>query len=129
MLATWADEATPAEQGYLFVLEDSQTRQVVGISGLEAAVGLSDPWYNYRLGTLVHASRDLDIYNQMPTLFLSNDHTGYSELCTLFLDPDYRHSKNGQLLSKCRFRITSYNVCYTKLLRWPPPLQACRASG
>ena len=103
VLATWADEAAPAEQGYLFVLEDSQTRQVVGISGLEAAVGLSDPWYNYRLGTLVHASRDLAIYNQMPTLFLSNDHTGYSELCTLFLDPDYRHSKNGQLLSKCRF--------------------------
>ncbi len=103
MLASWQESAPLADQGYLFVLEDTQQQQVVGISGLEAAVGLAEPWYNYRVGTLVHASKELSVYSQMPTLFLSNDHTGYSELCTLFLDPDYRHSKNGQLLSKCRF--------------------------
>lgn len=39
----------------------------------------------------------------MPTLFLSNDHTGSSELCTLFLDPDWRKEGNGYLLSKSRF--------------------------
>ena len=32
--------------------------RVVGISAIEAAVGLaSEPWYNYHVGTLVHASR------------------------------------------------------------------------
>ena len=103
MLASWDETAPLAEQGYLFVLEESEQQQVVGISGLEAAVGLAEPWYNYRVGTLVHASRELSVYSQMPTLFLSNDHTGYSELCTLFLDPEFRHSKNGQLLSKARF--------------------------
>ena len=103
MLASWDVTAPLAEQGYLFVLEESEQQQVVGTSGLEAAVGLAEPWYNYRVGTLVHASRELSVYSQMPTLFLSNDHTGYSELCTLFLDPEFRHSKNGQLLSKARF--------------------------
>ncbi len=39
----------------------------------------------------------------MPTLFLSNDHTGSSELCTLFLDPEWRKEGNGYLLSKSRF--------------------------
>ncbi len=67
------------------------------------AVGLNDPWYNYRVGTLVHASKELNVYNALPTLFLSNDHTGSSELCTLFLDPDWRKEGNGYLLSKSRF--------------------------
>jgi arginine N-succinyltransferase len=35
-------------------------------------------------------------------LFLSNDHTGHSELCSLFLDARYRHAKNGPLLAKSR---------------------------
>ncbi len=102
-VATWNGELDKSEQGYLFVLEDLSQQKVVGVSALEVAVGLSEPWYNFRLGTLVHASKSLNIYKPVPTLFLSNDHTGYSELCTLFLDPDYRHSKNGQLLSKVRF--------------------------
>ncbi len=99
---TWQGAAPRAEQGYLFVLEDDERHKVVGVSAIEVAVGLSDPWYNFRVGTLVHASRALNVYNAVPTLFLSNDHTGHSELCTLFLDPDYRHGKNGQLLMKAR---------------------------
>ncbi|MCG8708226.1 arginine N-succinyltransferase [Brenneria sp. 4F2] len=100
---TWKGELPAAEQGYLFVLEDSEAGRVVGVSALEVAVGLNEAWYNFRVGTLVHASKTLNVYKAMPTLSLSNDHTGYSELCTLFLDPDYRHSLNGKLLSKVRF--------------------------
>ncbi|MDC0611495.1 arginine N-succinyltransferase [Vibrio sp.] len=102
MLDTWEGTNTRGEQGYLFVLEDTLTRKVVGLSGIEVAIGLSEPWYDFRVGTLVHASKELNVYTQMPTLFLSNDHTGHSELCTLFLDPEYRKDKNGHLLSKSR---------------------------
>lgn len=102
MMATWEGHAPLHDQGYLFVLEDSVTKQVVGISGIEVAIGLTEAWYDFRVGTLVHASKELNVYTQMPTLFLSNDHTGNSELCTLFLDPDYRQGKNGHLLSKAR---------------------------
>ncbi len=107
MLATWAGDAPIHDQGYLFVLEDTQSKEVVGISGVEVAIGLTEPWYDFRVGTLVHASKELDVYSQMPTLFLSNDHTGYSELCTLFLDPDFRKDKNGHLLSKSRLLFMS----------------------
>ncbi|KAA9000106.1 arginine N-succinyltransferase [Affinibrenneria salicis] len=106
-LKTWQGELPAGDQGYLFVLEDTECARVVGVSGLEVAVGMSDPWYSFRVGTLVHASKTLNVYKAVPTLFLSNDHTGYSELCTLFLDPDYRHSLNGKLLSKVRFLFMS----------------------
>ncbi len=75
---------------------------MVGIGAIEAAVGLAEPWYNYRVGTIVHASRALDVYTVAPTLFLANDHTGHTELCSLFLDQAYRHGKNGPLLAKSR---------------------------
>ncbi|MCM2446921.1 arginine N-succinyltransferase [Rahnella sp. CG8] len=100
---TLSGELPQGEQGYLFVLEDTEYERVVGVSALEVALGLAEPWYNFRVGTQVHASKELNIYKALPTLYLSNDHTGYSELCTLFLDPDYRHSLNGKLLSKVRF--------------------------
>ncbi|MFO7528624.1 MAG: arginine N-succinyltransferase [Marinobacter sp.] len=102
-LEAWQSDGIPEDAFYLFVLEDTETKQVVGICGLEAAVGLNEPWYNYRVGTLLHSSRELGVCNLVNTLTLSNDHTGYSELCTLFLAPEARHSKNGSLLSKSRF--------------------------
>lgn len=104
---TWADMAHRADQGYLFVLEDTDTGEVAGISAIDVCVGLTDPWYNYKVGTLVHASRALNVYRQMPTLYLSNDYTGSSELCTLFLNPSWRGHKNGQLLSKARLMFIS----------------------
>lgn len=102
-ILTWQNALPRAEQGYVFVLEESETGKAVGICAIEVAVGLQDPWYNFRVGTQVHASRELNVYTMLPTLTLSNDHTGSSELCTLFLDPDYRNGKNGYLLSKSRF--------------------------
>lgn len=102
-ILTWQGKLPRAEQGYVFVLADSDSQKAVGICAIEVAVGLQDPWYNFRVGTQVHASKELNVYNMLPTLSLSNDHTGSSELCTLFLDPDYRNGKNGYLLSKSRF--------------------------
>lgn len=103
MIATMQGEAPLGEQGYLFVLEDSETQQIVGVSAIEVAIGLDNPWYDFHVSTQVHASKELGIYRSMKKLTLSNDHTGNSELCTLFLDPEYRKNKNGQLLSKSRF--------------------------
>ncbi|SDB93882.1 arginine N-succinyltransferase [Acinetobacter boissieri] len=92
-----------SEQGYLFVLEDTTQQKVVGVSGIEVAVGLIEPFYNFHVGKQVHASKALNVYQSLNTLFLSNDHTGSSELCTLFLDPEFRKNQNGKFLSKIRF--------------------------
>ncbi|WP_461536219.1 arginine N-succinyltransferase [Spongorhabdus nitratireducens] len=102
-LESYDSEEAVGESLYLLVLEDTSIGKVVGIAGIESAVGMSEPWYNYRVNTQVHHSAELDVYNKVETLILSSDHTGYSELCTLFLLPEYRHSNNGRLLSKSRF--------------------------
>ncbi len=103
----WAEKAFngQAERGdadYLFVMEDDEGR-VVGISAVAGAVGLREPWYNYRVGLTVSASQELGIHREIPTLFLANDLTGNSELCSLFLHAGYRNGLNGRLLSKARF--------------------------
>lgn len=101
-LSSFTGRAGHGEACYVFVLVDGANDSVVGISAIEAAVGLAEPWYNYHVGTLVHASRELGVYTRAPTLFLTNDHTGNSALCSLFLDARYRHGKNGPLLAKAR---------------------------
>ncbi|MDN5516831.1 arginine N-succinyltransferase [Ectopseudomonas composti] len=103
----WAEkafrgEAERADADYLFVLEDDSGK-VVGISAVAGAVGLREPWYNYRVGLTVSASQELNIHRQVPTLFMANDLTGNSELCSLFLHADHRTGLNGRLLSKARF--------------------------
>ncbi len=112
-LASFAGTAHRADQIFVFVMEEitdnaseaseNSANKIVGICAIAAAVGLRQPWYSYRVGQVVHASQDLGIFTQTPTLFLSNDHTGHSELCSLFLDSEYRIGKNGSMLSKCRF--------------------------
>ena len=87
----------------ILVAEDTETGEVMGTTALDAAVGLSSPFYTYLLGKQVHSSPKLGIYNVVETLTLTNDYTGVSELCTLFLREQARQGSNGRLLSKCRF--------------------------
>lgn len=102
-MASQAGTAERADEQWLFVMEDVENARVVGVCGIAGFVGLRDPWYSYRVGTVVHASRELGIFTRTPTLFLSNDHTGATELCSLLLDATYRVGRNGALLSKSRF--------------------------
>jgi len=98
---TFAGQVERADADYLFVLEDDD-QQVVGISALSGAIGLREPWYNYRLGLTVRSVPELGIERQIPTLFLSNEMTGQSEICSLFLRPEQRRGTNGRLLSTAR---------------------------
>ena len=100
---SFAEKIPPEQRDYVFVLEDATNGTIAGVCAIKAAVGLDEPFYNYRIGTLVHSSKELNVYSRMDTLYLSNDLTGCAELCSLFLHPDYRHGNNGKLLSKCRF--------------------------
>lgn len=101
-VASFAGQLPAAECDYVFVLEDTCSGEVIGVSALKAAVGLDEAFYNFRVGRLVHASRELGVHATKQTLFLSNDFTGSAELCTLFLAPAHRSSQCGRLLSKGR---------------------------
>lgn len=103
------EERTPInDRLYFFVLEDEQNGELAGCCAIEGQVGREVPFYNYRLGTLAHSSVQLDLHRTIDTLFLSSDHTGDAEVCSLFLRPEYRgeankHLRNGALLSKARW--------------------------
>ena len=102
----------PAERcDFMFVLEEQGAAgRVAGVSALKAAVGLDEPFYNFRLGRRVHSSRELGIYADKCTLFLTNDYTGCAELCTLYLDPACRGGSRGRLLSKARLMYAANHL-------------------
>jgi arginine N-succinyltransferase len=101
--ASFAGTAAASERDYLFVMEDLQRGRLAGLCAIKGAVGLDEPFYNYRLGTLIHSSSEADVFSRMEALYLCHDMTGCAELCSLFLHPDYRSGVNGRLLSKSRF--------------------------
>ena len=101
---------SPGLEYYLFVLEDTDAGMIVGTSAIAATVGLAEAFYTYRVGTVVHNSPELNIHNVINTLYLGNDYTGSTEICTLFLDADYRKDGNGQLLSRSRFLFMAMHV-------------------
>lgn len=95
--------AQPKERGnYVFAMQDTETESVVGVSAIEASVGLEQVWYNYRICKVVHASKQIGVHSTNQMLYITNDLTGVSELCTLYLDASSRQGNNGRLLSKCR---------------------------
>ncbi|KWA09239.1 arginine N-succinyltransferase [Burkholderia territorii] len=100
---TLAGEAAPGEAGYFFVMEESKTGDIAGVCGIESQVGLEQPFYNYRVSTVVHASQELGVWTRMHALNISHDLTGYAEVCSLFLSPRYRTGGVGGLLSRSRF--------------------------
>ncbi|MDB5916268.1 MAG: arginine N-succinyltransferase [Massilia sp.] len=114
-VASFAGTIPPEERDYMFVMEDTDNGQLAGICAIKGAVGLTEPFYNYRIGTLVHSSRELNVFTRMETLYLSNDLTGATELCSLFLRPDYRKGYNGKWLSKSRFLfIAQFQQLFTE---------------
>ena len=100
--ASFAGDIAPTAADYLFVLEDLAGARVCGVSAIKAAVGLSEPFYNYRISTSVHASPTTGLVNRIQSLHLTHDLSGASELCSLYLHPDCRTGWNGKLLSKSR---------------------------
>lgn len=114
---TFADPEGNGPGLYFFVLEDcnspeetgSKTSPVIaGCCAIEARVGLSSPFYHYRLGRLAHSSPALGLHRMLETLFLSSDHTGDAEVCSLYLRPDWRggaglRGRLGTLLSRVRW--------------------------
>lgn len=93
----------PEDEYYLFVLEDQQSNKIVGTSAIEARIGNSVPFYSYKVSKRTRICHSLKIKNNYEVLSLVNDNQGHSELCTLFLMPEYRKHNNGLLLSKARF--------------------------
>lgn len=92
------------QESFFFVLEDSeQGGHIAGTCGIKAHVGLSQPFYSYKLTTITQVSSQLDIFSKQTMLQVTNDLTGATEVGSLFLEPSYRRDRLGKMMSLARF--------------------------
>jgi len=94
---------TPTDEVYFFVLEDMAAGRLAGTCGIIARVGMTRPFYSFKIVTLIHVSRELNRYDPVKTLQMVNEYQGATEIAMLLLHPDYRRDGNGRFLSRSRY--------------------------
>ncbi len=119
----------PGEETYFFVLENPETGEIVGTSGIAASAGFHDRFYSYRNEIIVHASQELKVSNKIHSLHLCHDLTGYSLLTSFYIDPHFADSELPQLLSRARLLFVAEHAARfaDKLAAENPGV--CDASG
>lgn len=100
--------AAPDHEYYLFVLEDIDTGFIAGTAAIESKTGVDAPFYSYRYIAEEKISTEFSVQSTHEYLSLSFENEGQSEICTLYLTPEYRRDGNGLLLSLARF-LFMYN--------------------
>src|SRR5207247_1376439 len=90
-------------ESYLLVMEDHDTRAVVGACGIVSKVGGFEPFYAYKIERVLFESSVINVRKEVPILRLHEEHDGPCEIGSLFLHPDYRKGGNGRLLQLVRF--------------------------
>ncbi|MCS6037768.1 arginine N-succinyltransferase [Klebsiella pneumoniae subsp. pneumoniae] len=105
-IETFAGELPRSQQGFLFVLEDTALARVVGVSAIEVAVGLDEPFYNFRIQKRCAPRKRWESISPRSCLISAMTTPGIVELCTLFLDPAYQRNRNGLLLSRRAFYLS-----------------------
>ncbi len=102
----------PFERLYVFVLEDNQTKQVIGSSQIIAQHGTPDlPHIFFQIENLTCHSETLQQTFDQKILTLGFNSEGVTEVGGLVLDPAYRHvpQKLGRALSLVRFWFIQHN--------------------
>jgi arginine N-succinyltransferase len=88
---------------FFFVLENIETGQVRGTCQVFSRVGMEEPFYSYRIGTLTQTSPELSKTFRAEMLTLCTDFEGCSEVGGLFLHPNERAGGLGALLARSRY--------------------------
>ena len=102
MHAMAAEVDVNGNEQYFFVLEDADTGNIVGTSGIVASAGFHDRFYSYRNEIIVHSSQELGVSNKIHSLHLCHDLTGLSLLTSFYIDPAFNKTHWPQLLSRAR---------------------------
>lgn len=96
------DIKEPGDEEYYFVLEDLTTGRIGGTCGILAQSAQSFR-YCYRIETLRTHAKDSSTPKEMKILKVVSNSLHASEVCALYLQPTFRHSGQGRLLSLSRF--------------------------
>lgn len=101
---------TPEKEQYMFMLEDTSTRELVGTSSIKSNVGALNTYCTYYIENAPLGELDGLLY---PRIY----EDGPSELCALYLDANFRKHGLGKLLSLSRFLfIASHKERFSETL-------------
>lgn len=102
-----ANIKAPGDHYYLFVLEESEKQQILGVSAIYAQTGITIPLNYFQIK---HAS-PLRLFPEVPDTMNILERVQYrnapTEICSLFLTHDARKLGLGKLLSFSRFLFMS----------------------
>lgn len=93
---------SPQDEYYIFVLENLETKEVVGTCAINPRTGVPDPLYFYKMKTIHPHSHEQIVPKEMQVLQVVNYTNGPSELCGIYLERKMRKERLGHLLSLCR---------------------------
>lgn len=94
---------SPGDEIYLFVLEDAEKKIIGGTCGIVAKTGKHSPLSFYRRLREDQHTGIGDSTHLVPTMKVIHYRNYWSEICSLYLMPSFRHSGLGRLLSLSRF--------------------------
>jgi arginine N-succinyltransferase len=100
------------QESFFFVFEDGAKKHIAGTCGIKAHIGLTEPFYSYKLTTITQVSTQLDTFKKHEILQVTNDLTGATEVGSLFLQPEYRRDRIGKMMSLARFLFIAAHPNY-----------------
>lgn len=108
---------TEHEQYFWFILENTETQAAMGVAALATHIGQSNHFYSYKRSKYSRSCPSLKLRQEDELLELTNDYEGFTELCTLYLDPDYRHGGFAAILSRARLLfVAQYSHLFSPIL-------------
>ena len=93
----------PSGEPYVFVMQDTTSGQLVGLSCIFSKTGGYEPFYSYARVTESNYCELLNKVQEVESLHLQKLHDGPTEIGSLFLLPEYRGQGRGRFLSLARF--------------------------
>lgn len=94
---------SPGKERYLFLLENTDTGEIVGTCGIAAKTGLLRPLYFYRVETHYKNPSFIPTPQKIPIMRAVHYDRAPTEICSLFLLHKARVGGLGKLLSLSRF--------------------------
>lgn len=92
----------PSEESYLFVLESSTDKAIVGSAAISATAGSNGTFFAFRNDVIQQVSRDLNISHSVHALTLCSDLTSYSQLSSFYVRNWREAGPEAGLLSRAR---------------------------
>lgn len=105
-----SDIKKPDLEKYTFVLENFETKELGGTAAICSQMGVGDPVYYFKIESTSHefCKDPLKILNLVSYI------NGPSEICALYLKPEFRKEGLGKLLSLSRFLFIADHQCRFK---------------